>query len=283
MLVLGLLALVTASTQAGHRLEPSQVELGQTSLYVVELGPGPSVAAMAATTVHAPAGDGVQVGPRSMHLEVGAEGVVRRDTFPLRALAAGEHEIRPAIVEVPGETMELDAALQLKVRAPGGGLGPGGLAALGALMVLGALGLTRRRVEAVAEAGGAAPAGVAGDPLEPLREARTRGDVRDFYVRLHALLRERVRQVSGRSPRDPRGLATAARQAGLGRVHADQLRYLAQLCERVSFGGERPSPSTMAPSQESAEGILAGLGRLDSNAGGSAPPRDEDRAGDGAR
>jgi hypothetical protein len=263
------LALGTAAGAQTHRLEPAELDQGGTATYVLEQVELASVEAARAVTVHAPAGDGLELLGSSLELVVLPRGVVRRDRFLLRAGRPGEIAVKPAVLEGPDGTAVGQEDLVLRVRAPHGGDDRSfwfGLAGL--VLLLPAFQLAWRRgagkQDVELEDGGAGSV-EAEDPLAAPREARLRGDGRDFYVALYAALRAGVRGASGRSPRDPKGLARTAEDAGLSPRLAGQLRDLATRCERVVFGGETAPPDELAESYRRAEAVLAALGENNRN------------------
>lgn len=257
------LALTGPAFAQTHSLDPRELAPGATTTYTLEQPDLASVGAARAVTVHPPAGDGLEVLSASLELVILPGGVTRRDRFLLRAGRPGEIALKPAVLEGP-EGAEIGGEdLTLLVHAPRGSddralwLGVAGLV----LLIPGFQLLWRRDAGRDADElvdGGAGPS-EAEDPLATCREARLRGVGRDFYVAMYAALRGGVRRATGRSPRDPKGLARTAEDAGLSPRLAGQLRDLAARCERVVFGGETASPDELAESFRRAEAILSAM------------------------
>lgn len=268
-LAMTLLAGVAAAATPTHRLEPRELGLGELATYVVEQADLESVEAARVVTVHAPAGDGLELVGTALEVVVTPQGVTRRDRFRLRAGRSGRITVKPAVLEGPDGAAVSEEDLVLEVRAPRGGDDRSlWMVVAGLVLLLPGLQLVWRRGAPaehgeVAE-GGAAPVEVE-DPLAACREARLRGNGRDFYVALYAALRAGVRGATGRSPRDPKGLARTAEDAGLAPRQAGQLRDLATRCERVVFGGEAAAPDELAESFRRAEAVLSALAETDSD------------------
>lgn len=263
-----LLLSLMGTARAGQRMEPAALRLGEVARYLVETPELASVEALAATTVHPPAGEGLQVTHGRLRYRYQDGRYSREDVFWLRPTQAGEVIVKPAVVEGPGGVPERaeSRTLVVRPRLPAPARSPLALAG-GTLLVLGlGLGLLwrRRRAGGRAEEHPAGPSRVLEDPLQAVRQARIRGDVRDFHVALYAALRAAVRAVAGKSPRDPKGLGRAGQDAGLSRAEADQLRNLATQCERVVFGGEEVDAGGLGECYQRAEGLMASLRALDS-------------------
>lgn len=261
--ILASLVLVGAARAQTHRIEPREIALGAVATYTLEQEGLASAEAARAVTVHAPAGEGLELVGASLELVVLPEGVTRRDHFRLRAGRSGEIAVKPAVLEAPGGAAISEQDLAIEVRAPRGSddrslwYGVAGLVLLlPGFQLLWRRGSGKDAGEVIDGVGGPAEAE---DPLAASREARLRGDGRDFYVALYAALRGGVRGATGRSPRDPKGLARTAEDAGLSPRLAGQLRDLATRCERVVFGGESAPPDELAESFRRAEAVLGAL------------------------
>jgi hypothetical protein len=251
--------------RAEHLLDPPAVRIGEETRYLVRNSNLNSVAAMAATTVHPPAGENMEVTSSWIHYRLEDGKIVREDGFRLHPRKVGALVVKPALVEGPGVLPTSQKNFTLKVSpsvkaSPAWPLLGGGLA----LLVCGTWFLRRRSdqdmnasLEGMAEDGDWTPEAL----LAPCREARMRGDARDYYIRLYAILRESIRHRSGRCPRDPKSFCEAGSQLDLQTSEVEDLRALAVLCERVVFGGEEVALNTLSESHERAETVLRALGR----------------------
>lgn len=274
-LVLLLSLLLAPVLRAEHVLEPRELELGHTARYLVRTPSTESVAALAATTVHAPAGDGLVVEDSWVryHLEQGH--YQREDGFLLRPTRAGTLEVKPALVEGPEVALAAVEGLELVVRPPGEDPLRRSLGLTGLLLLLPAAYLLYRRLRPPPRGGEAEGTQGGADPREllaPCRESRLQGDVREFYIRLYGILRDAVGSLSGRRPRDPKGFVEVGRQLGLSAPQLEILRKLATVCERVVFGGEEVSPGSLVTSYEGAEDVLVHLHRIAQAPGDPAAP-----------
>lgn len=267
-----LLLLLVASTTPvvaledgpGQDLSPRRLRVGEVAHLRVTTSGFASVDALAATTVHAPTGEGVRVVSRRLSLSFGDAGAWRRtDEFELVPERPGEIPLRGAVVEHPGRGPYVLPPLGLTVEAASGRPSPVGLAAAGLASLLFGIGLWEQKVRRSRDqARGSALC--EGPELEvrlpeAIREARIRGDVRGFHAALHSALRRILRTVSGVPVRDPRSLESAARVAGIPGEAAIRLRQVMERSERVAFGGESLDPAQMGPTLETVEAILATL------------------------
>ncbi len=245
-----------------HTITPTVAAWGQTLEYTVESPRNESVERLQSTTVHFPSGEALEVTGNWTEYRLSPEGAQRIDGFTLRALQPGTWKLKSALVEQAG-VLEPSPELTFQVRPPPSQIPQSTwVAILGCSFLLaGGLVLLRQKnaEDLLSEEASAGEDPASKDPLAPLREARVRGEARDFYVSLYAVLRAQVREATGRSPRDPTGLAQCARDAGLAEVHAACLRELAMRCERVVFGGEEEDISSLNDAYRSAEAVLSAL------------------------
>lgn len=261
--VLVVLALGGGVGRAEHRLEPAEVRPGEVARYRVTTGDFASARALAVTTVHPPGAPEVRVRRGDLVYTWSEDGgFLREDGFTVRGVSPGDVVLKGAVVERSESEVDPLGALDLAVTTPrtGNGRGPllaGGLFLLVAGLLLFERARQAREVQDLAEA----PSPTTPTSLAAVREARMRGDVRSFYVALYAALRAEVRRVTGRSPRDARGLSAAARGAGLDRARAETIYQIAQRSERVAFGGERPDAAGLATEFAAAEDLMAALAR----------------------